>query len=292
LNGPGLVDDARGLAAVLALVEALDHAGLKTERTLLFVADVGEEGLGSLRGVKYLVGEGKYKDRLDAFISIDGDGSNRIVNAEMGSRRYRVTIKGPGGHSYINFGRVNPAHALGTIIARLSDMEVPTEPKTTYNVGGIGGGTSVNSVPYEAWMEFDMRSENEDVLIRLEERFLKIVNEGVEEENRRRVASGTKLIVDANRLAVRHAISDNKNQGLVAAARRASGALGAGDPPLIVGSTDSNAAMSAGLPAITIPGGGRAGNLHSLEEWFEPEDAYKGVQQALLTILAFDSSRR
>src|SRR5213076_64906 len=149
---------------------------------LLFVADVGEEGLGDLRGIKYLVGEGKYRDRVDAFISIDGDGSNRVVNREMGSRRYRVTITGPGGHSYLNFGRVNPAHALGRIIAHLADLRPPASPRTTYNVGRIGGGTSVNSVPFESWMEFDMRSEKEDELVQLEDGFLKLARQGVEEE--------------------------------------------------------------------------------------------------------------
>jgi tripeptide aminopeptidase len=287
LTGPGLVDDTRGLTAILALAEALDAAAVGTQRSILFVADVGEEGLGDLRGIKYLLREGKYRDRVDAFISIDGDGSNRVVNREMGSRRYRVTISGPGGHSFLNFGRVNPAHDLGRIIAHLADLQPPASPKTTYNVGRIGGGTSVNSIPFESWMEFDMRSEDEDALIRLEQDFLKLAQAGVEEENRFRSSSGTSLTLDAKRVAIRHAVS-SKNADLVAAAKWASASLGFGGVTLYVGSTDSNAAMTTGIPAITIDGGGRAGNLHSPEEWFEPEDSYKGIQKALLTILAYD----
>jgi tripeptide aminopeptidase len=290
LLGPGLVDDTRGLATLLALAEALEASGIHTQRSLLFVADVGEEGLGNLRGIKYLMGEGKYRTQLDAFISIDGDGSNRIVNREMGSRRYRVTVTGPGGHSFLDFGRVNPAHALGQIIAHLAQMQPPTSPRTTYNVGRIGGGTSVNSIPFESWMEFDMRSEEEDELIKLEQQFLKLVQQGVDEENNFRAASGTKLQLDAKRVAIRHAISNPNNAVLVSAAQQASEALGFGRAAMYTGSTDSNAALSAGIPAVTIDGGGRAGNLHSLEEWFEPEGAWKGIQKALLTILYYDQS--
>jgi tripeptide aminopeptidase len=288
LIGPGLNDDTRGLTALLAVADALAAAAIHPRHSLLFVADVGEEGLGDLRGIKYLLREGKSRGRIDAFISIDGDGTNRIVNREMGSRRYRVTISGPGGHSYLNFGRANPAHALGRIIAHLADMQVPTSPKTTYNVGRIGGGTSVNSIPFESWMEFDMRSEDEEALIKLEQEFLKRAQAGIEEENRFRAASETKVTLDAKLLAIRHAISSPRNADLVQAAQHAAAALGLGEPALYTGSTDSNAAMSAGIAAITIDGGGRAGNLHSLEEWFEPEGAYKGIQKALLTILLYD----
>jgi|SRR5581483_5717398 len=288
LLGPGLVDDTRGLTAVLALVEAIQAADIRTRRSLLFVADVGEEGLGNLRGIKYLVGEGKFRDRIDAFISIDGDGENHVAYREMGSRRYKVTVTGPGGHSWGNFGRANPAHALGRIIAHLADMETPSDPRTTYNVGRIGGGTSVNSIPFESWFEFDMRSTDEGALDKLEKEFLRRAQQGVDEENRMRERSHTKVVLDAKRIAVRHAVSSH-NEHLVKAAQQAAHAVGIGDPALTVGSTDSNAAMSAGIPAITIGGGGRGGNLHSLEEWFEPSESYKGIQKALLTILYFDA---
>jgi acetylornithine deacetylase/succinyl-diaminopimelate desuccinylase-like protein len=290
LIGAGLNDDTRGLTAVVALAEALTAAGVRPRHSLLFVSDVGEEGLGDLRGIKYLLREGNHRGRVDAFLSIDGDGTNRIVNREMGSRRYRVTVSGPGGHSYLNFGRANPAHAIGRMIARLAQIETTTSPKTTYNVGRIGGGTSVNSIPFESWMEFDMRSEEEAPLIKLEQEFLRLVRLGVDEENRLRSPSGTSVTLDAKLLATRHAVG-SANGDLVNAAQRASAALEMGRPALYTGSTDSNAAMSAGIPAITIDGGGRAGNLHSLEEWFEPEGAYKGIQKALLTILLYDEMK-
>ena len=249
---------------------------------------MGEEGLGDLRGSKYLLHEGKYRDLVDGFISIDGDGSNRLINRELGSRRYRVTVTGPGGHSYLNFGRANPANAIGRIIAHLADMEVPAAPKTTYNVGRIGGGTSVNSVPFESWLEFDMRSEEEGSLTRLEEEFLKRAQMGVDEENRTRAGSGTSVKLDASRIAIRHAVSTPVNESLVQAAKWAGVAVGVGAPGTYTGSSDTNTPLAMGIPAISIDGGGKAGSLHSLEEWFEPADAYKGIQIALLTVLAYD----
>ena len=290
LNGPGLVDDTRGLVALLSLAEALTKADIKTEHTLLFVCDVGEEGLGSLRGIKYLFHEGKYRDRLAAFISIDGTDPARIVTSEMGSRRYKIVVKGPGGHSYGNFGRVNPGHALGRFIAKFAETEVPTDPKTTYNVGRIGGGTSVNSIPFEMWAEIDMRSSDEGVLDRLEQRMLASAREGVDAENRLRAASGTKLELDPQRLAVRRSSRTDQDGPLVKAAEWAARAMDL-DPQRTVGSTDSNVPMNKGVAAITVGGGGRSGNLHSLEEWFEPEGAWRAIQQLLLTVLAFDEKR-
>jgi acetylornithine deacetylase/succinyl-diaminopimelate desuccinylase-like protein len=274
---------------MLALVEALNIGKLHTRKTILFVADVGEEGIGNLRGIHYLFDKSQYRDRLDAFISIDGADDTKITSREIGSRRYRLTISGPGGHSWENFGRVNPAHALGRVIGQLSDLEVATDPKTTYNVGRIGGGTSVNSVPFDAWLEFDMRSADEQTLVRLEEKFLAIVKAAVDQENRMRAQSGTKLTYDAKRIGLRHAIADNRNEALVRAVHAADEALGVPRSQEEAGSTDSNAAANAGKPAITLGGGGKAGNFHSLEEWFEPENAWRGVQRVLLTVLAYDS---
>lgn len=290
-TGPGLSDDSRGLAALLALVESLNDAGIKTQRSLLFVADVGEEGLGNLRGVKYLFEESPDRDRFDAFISIDGTDESRIANSEIGSRRYRVNVTGPGGHSWGNYGRVNPASAIGRIIAGLAAMEVPTKPRTTINVGRIGGGTSVNSIPFESWFEFDMRSEDEDTLIQTEKRFLDIVRQGVDAENRQHAASGTKLNHDAQRVGLRHAVSGSINAGLVKSAQEAARMLDI-TPTLSPGSTDSNAVASVGKPAITLGGGGRSGNAHSLEEWYEPENAWRGVQMLLLTVLGFDEAAK
>lgn len=292
LYGPGLVDDSRGLAVIISLADALDKFDIRTHHSILFVADVGEEGIGNLRGIKYLVDEKKYRGQIDGFISVDGDGQNTVFNHEIGSRRYRVTIAGPGGHSYLNFGRVNPANALGRTIALLADLKVPASPKTTYNVGRIGGGTSVNTIPFEVWMEFDMRSEDEQELIRLEQEFLKLVRRGVDEEDRFRAGSGAQLKLDTQQIGLRHAIANNNNAALVAAVQYASEKASLGKPMLKAGSTDSNAAASVGIPSLTLDGGGGAGNLHSPEEWFQPAGSSKGIQKLLLTLLAWDGGHQ
>jgi len=297
LSGPGIEDDSRGLAVVLNAVESLNAGQIQTENTLLFVADVGEEGIGNLRGIKYLFNEGKYKDLLDAFISIDGDGERVIANREIGSRRYLVTLSGPGGHSWVNFGRPNPANALGRIVSKLADMQVPSDPatnRTSYNVGRIGGGTSVNSIPFEVWFEFDMRSVSEEEVIKLEQRFLAIVHQGVDEENHFAAEHGKSIFakgevtVDAKVIGLRHAVSGPVNAGLAHAAERAIRELGFGEPVLAPSSTDSNAVASLGKPAITLGGGGVAANTHSLNEWFDSTDAYKGIQALILTALNYD----
>ena len=289
--GPGVADDSRGLAALLLMAEALRFGAIRPKMSLLFVADVGEEGVGNLRGIHYLFEEGQYGGKLDAFISIDGADDTRIVAAEIGSRRYRLTITGPGGHSWENFGRVNPAHALGRVITRLADLEVSEKPKTTYNVGRIGGGTSINSIPFSSWLEFDMRSEDEATLIGLEKRFLALVKEGVGEENDSRKESGTSLQYDTRLLGLRHAVNNPPNEALIKAVRDARKELGLPDSSLISGSTDSNVADSLGKPAITLGGGGASGNHHSLQEWYDPENAPRGVQALILAAMLYMEAR-
>lgn len=285
--GPGLVDDSLGLMNLLALIETLNKAKIQTENTLLFIGTVGEEGLGDLRGVKYLFNEGKYRHDINAFISIDGAGTGHITNGALGSKRYRVTITGPGGHSYGRFGRVNPAHAMGQIIARFTIMGVPKDPKTTYNVGRIGGGTSVNSIPFENWMEVDMRSESNEELLKLEQLFLQTVKQGIDAENLYRAASETELQVKTERIGDRPSGKTAVDTDIVKAAQWATKAIG--DTPVFrISSTDANIPISMGIPAIGIGGGGKSKNAHSLHEWFEPEQAYKGIQRNLLLILKYD----
>ena len=291
LSGPGLVDDSRGLTVLLGMVEAMQAGAIPTAKSILFVANVCEEGIGDLLGIKYLLREGRYKDRVDAFISIDGYDEAAIVSHAMASKRYRITVRGSGGHSWIDFGRANPAHALGRIMAKLADLPVPADPKTTYNVGRIGGGTSINSIPFESWMDVDMRSESDAELDKLEARLLETVRAGVEEENRFRAASGTRVTAENKLLAVRYGGATPDDAALVQAALWAVRTHGI-EPRLVIGSTDSNVPINMGIPAVTISGGGRAGNLHSLEEWFEPEGAWKGAQRALLTVLGYDARSR
>lgn len=276
-RGPGIGDDCRGLAVVLAVARALNKANVRTPGTITFVGTVGEEGLGDLRGVKYLFNEG-LKGQIDRFISIDGTGLG-ITHIAVGSLRYRVTFKGPGGHSYGAFGMVNPIHALGRAAALISEFQVPIEPKTTFNVGRIGGGTSVNSIAFDAWMEVDMRSADPASLQSLDAKFHKAVDDAVADENARwgrRDLTAEKTLV-GNRPAGRTAA----DAAIVQAAVSVNTALGL-PVSLDEGSTDANIPMSLGVPALTIDGGGRGTGAHALDEAFDSTDSWKGTERALL----------
>lgn len=287
--GPGLGDDSRGLAALLAIVEALNHASIQTEKTLLFVANVGEEGLGDLNGIRYLFGQSPHKSKLDSFISIDGTSPARIVNGGTSVKRYSVSLRGPGGHSYGNFGRPSAVHAAALIVAKLAVLPVPAKPKTTYNVGKITGGTTINAIAEEATLEVDLRSEDPGELDKLELKFLESVRLGVAEENEMRKASGTAIKEEHKIVSYRPGGQTPPDNPIVRAAIWASKATGH-TPALGFSSTDSNLPISLGIPAVTLGGGGRGNNAHSLDEWFEPENAWKGPQMVLLTILAFGES--
>jgi len=287
---PGIGDDSRGLAALLAIVEALNHAAIATDKTLLFVANVGEEGLGDLNGVRYLFGQSPHKAKLDSFISIDGTSPARIVNGGTTVKRYRVTLRGPGGHSYGNFGRPSAVHAAALIVSKLAVMPVPAKPKTTYNVGKFTGGTTINAIAEEATLEVDLRSEDPGELDKLELKFLESVRLGVAEENAMRKASNTAVKEEHKLVSHRPGGQTAEDNPLVRAAQWASKATGH-TPTLGYSSTDSNLPISLGIPAVTLGGGGRGNNAHSLDEWFEPEDAFKGPQMVLLTVLAYGESR-
>lgn len=281
LRAPGIGDDCRGLAVVLAVARAMTKASIQTPGTITFVGTVGEEGLGDLRGVKYLFREG-LKGQIDRFVSIDGTGLG-ITHIAVGSLRYRLTFKGPGGHSYGAFGMVNPIHALGRAMARIADFEVPREPKTTFNVGRIGGGTSVNAIPYEAWAEVDMRSADAAALQSLDAKFHKAVDDAVVDENAR---------WGSRQLSVEKALVGNRPAGrtpsdapIVLAAISTTKALGF---PVVLdeGSTDANIPMSLGIPAVTIDGGGRGTGAHALDEVFDSTNSWQGTQRALLLAIA------
>lgn len=282
--GPGITDDARGLAVLLRLIEAVGPGGVRTRSGILFVATVGEEGLGDLRGVKHLFGKSRWGRRIGSFVSIDGADDDRIVNGAVGSKRYQVFFRGPGGHSWGNFGRANPAHAMGRVIEGIARIAVPASPKTTYNVGRVGGGTSVNSIPFEVWMEMDLRSEDPPALARLDAQFLALVDSGVRAENAACEPSGT--AVQARKVLRGERPSGRTDPGspIVKIAQDASQVLGI-TAVLTYSSTDANIPISRGIPAITVGGGGRAGNAHAPDEWFEPKGSYRGVQRNLLLLL-------
>jgi tripeptide aminopeptidase len=284
LKGPGIGDDCRGLAALLALIQAMKQANLQTHGSLTFVADVGEEGLGDLRGMKELFGT-TMKGEIDDFISIEPGEANRITDGGVGSYRYKVTFSGPGGHSYGAFGNANPINALGRAVAHIAEFQVPTEPKTTFNVGVIGGGTSINSIPFEAWFEFDERSPDTASLDQLDARFKTAVQAALDEENARWQGKG-KLSVKLDKVGERPAGHTDKDVPLVVAALASIKALNLGEAKSTASSSDSNVPMHLGIPAITIGGGGLDKNAHSLNESDDVTDSYKGSQNALLIILS------
>ena len=285
LFAPGISDDTRGLVTVLAVLRALNEAGVRTEADLLFVGTVGEEGLGDLRGVKHLFRPGG--PRIDAFISVDGTSPDRVTHQGLGSHRYRVTVRGPGGHSWGAFGLANPAHALGLVIERwvaAADTLTRSGPRTSYNVGRIGGGTSVNSIPFEAWMEVDMRSESPEALERVDAALQEAVAAGVEAANRIR-RRGEALTVEAKLIGDRPSGELPPDTPIVRRAAAVTRFLGI-EPRLGRGSTDSNIPISLGIPAVTIGGGGVGGGAHSLHEFFINRDGPTGIRRALLLALA------
>ena len=288
LYAPGVGDDSRAVAVLLEIVRAMDSAKIQTSSDILFVADVGEEGPGDLRGMKYLFQKGPYKDKIKMFISLDpfGWGSD-ITTAGMGSKRFKVIFTGPGGHSFGSFGLVNPAYALGNAIAKLSKMQVPQRPKTTYNVGVVGGGTSVNSIPFESWMEVDIRSETKEELSRAVENFTRLMHEAVEEENRARSTSQGKIQIDVKLIGDRPFGEIFQTAPIVqtaAAVIRAFGMV----PTFGLSSTDANIPLSMGIPAITLESGGTGSRNHTLDEWIDVEKtaSVRGIHIAMGVLLA------
>ena len=286
LMAPGVGDDTRGLALILSIIRAMDAARFQTPKDILFVGNVGEEGEGDLRGVKYLLQRGKYKDRIKSFISIDGGDQGPIVNGALGSKRYRVTFKGPGGHSYNAFGLVSPAFTMGTAIATFSRVMVPARPRTTFNVGVVGGGTSVNSIPTEMFMDVDMRSESPGELNKLVATFQAIIREAVDEENRTRSTAQGKVGADVKLIGDRPSGETAISSSLVQSTTAAVKAFGL-TPSYGIGSTDSNIPISLGIPAVTI-GRGSSARSHALDEWvdIEKQSSVRAAQIALTVILA------
>jgi len=282
LKGPGIGDDCRGLGALLAVIQALNDGKVQTQGTLTFVADVGEEGLGDLRGMKELFGV-TLKDHIDKFVSIDGTGLG-VTNVGVGSYRYRVTFKGPGGHSYGAFGMANPVQAMGRAIAKIDAFEVPPNPKTTFNVGRVGGGTSVNAIPFEAWMEVDMRSADKSSLEALNSKFKAAVADAVREENERWKGKGA-VSANPELVGYRPAGQTPENSPIVQTALAVTRSLGV-NVRLSESSTDANVPMNLGIPAITIGSGGAGQGAHSPEESFDTKNSLVGTQRALLLAVA------
>lgn len=289
LLAPGIADDGCGLVALIAIVQALRAAQIKLDGSILFVGTVGEEGEGNLRGVRHLLTRGSWSRRkIDAFLSFDGPGVDRITHRALGSRRYRVEFTGTGGHSWGDFGLPNPVHAIGRAISRLAAYPVPKDPRTTFNVGSIAGGTSVNAIPSQATMEVDLRSAGDAELRRLDAFFRRAMKEAAEEENAVRRPGDPPLKLHVEMIGERPSGETPANSPLVKLALETTKLLGV-EPRLDQSSTDSNLPISLGIPAITLGAGGTSGASHTLAEWYDPRERDKGLKRGLLVILGLVS---
>jgi acetylornithine deacetylase/succinyl-diaminopimelate desuccinylase-like protein len=285
LKAPGISDDTRGLVMLLSILRSMNANQIQTESDVLFVGSVGEEGLGDLRGMKYLFAKSDLK--IKSFISIDGSDIGGIISKGLGSFRYRVTFKGPGGHSWGAFGLANPQHALGAAIhyfTKTADEYTKTGVKTSYNVGRVGGGTSINAIPFESWMEVDMRSESPERLVAIEKIFTTSIQQALDEQNAMK-RSGPNLTVDVVKIGDRPSGTQEETIPLIQRTMAAA-SIFVDKPRLAVSSTNANIPISKGIPSVTIGIGGKGGKAHSLQEWWIDADGYKAIQFALITLIA------
>lgn len=279
---PGIYDDGRGLASLLTVVRALNQANIRTVGDIVFVGTVGEEELGDLRGVKAFFRDNR---NVDGFISFDGIDISRIVNQATGSRRYRIIYTGPGGHSFSAFGLPSATHALGRAIAKISEVRTPDSPKTTFTVGTLKGGTSVNAIAAEAELGLDMRSNSAEELKKLEERMLQLAREAAAEENARWNQKDV-IKVEFKLVGDRPAGAGSIDSPMVHAARKGIAAVGGEVKSIMASSTDSNLPISLGIPAVTLGSGGIGGGSHGPGEWYSPVNAWLGPQSQFLTIVS------
>jgi acetylornithine deacetylase/succinyl-diaminopimelate desuccinylase-like protein len=282
LVGPGIGDNGRGLAVMLALAEAIDGRTLRTRRPVEFVATVGEEGLGDLRGAKRYFAEAPPPA---AVIVVDGAGDERVVHRALGSRRFRVRFAGPGGHSWAAFGVPNAIHAAAVCAARLATLPLSAEPRSTLTVARIGGGMSVNAIPREAWLEVDLRSTDPSALHALSRAVHRAARDACADENERRAHGTPPLVHDVELIGDRPCGEVPESDPLVRAAVAATRLVGR-RPELTTASTDANVPIGLGVPAVAIGAGGRGGDAHTPSEWFDNTDGALGVARALTLTVA------
>jgi len=285
MTGPGIGDNCRGLAVVLAVARAYHQVNPRHDGRIIFVANVGEEGAGNLRGMRWLF-DRELNGQIDYLVAIDGSGLN-FVSRAVGSNRYAVTYRGPGGHSYGAFGIPNPIHALGRAVASISELRVPASPKTTFNVGVISGGTSVNSIPFEARMEVDMRSESADALRALDQQVRRALAQALDAENARwpgERAARARLTMTIDTIGIRPTGAQSDSSRIVRTALETARLLGFSPSPG-ASSTDANVPISLGIPGISMDGGGHDEGAHSLNEWYEDgPNGWLGSQWAALVV--------
>ncbi|MFL5561137.1 MAG: M20/M25/M40 family metallo-hydrolase [Gemmatimonadaceae bacterium] len=280
LIGRGIGDNARGLAAMIAIAEVLERARQRTERPLVFLATVGEEALGDLRGAKHYFGGAGHETH--AAIIVDGPGDERVVHRAVGSRRWRIRFTGPGGHSWSAYGLPNPLNAAGAVAAMLASIPVPAEPRTTLTVSRIVGGLSINAIPGDALVEIDLRSVSQDLIERLARETRAVVDTALGEENDRRARGTPPLECTVEMIGDRPGGETPESHELVTAAVEATRLIGR-TPELGAASTDANVPIALGIPAIALGAGGRGGDAHTPQEWFENADGAAGIAR-LLTV--------
>ncbi len=283
LVAPGIADNARGLAALLAVAAALPYAGAALRRPVTFVATTGEEGAGDLRGAKHLFEDPTFLP--DAFIAVDGAGVDRVVHRALGSRRLRAEFRGPGGHSWAAFGVANPAHAAGLAVAAIAALPLPPTPRSAASVVRIGGGSSLNTIPQEGWLELDLRSEDEATLEGLFAGASQALGRALDTVNRQRTAGTPALTLELVPLGTRPSGATSPSHPLVQAAAAATRYVGR-TPELAAASTDANVAIARGIPGIALGAGGRGGDPHLPTEWYDNTGGPEGLVRLLLVTLA------
>ena len=287
VSAPGIADNARGLAGLVALAEELSQARVPLLHPLVFAATTGEEGNGDLRGARHLFET--LGDDVQAAIALDGAGDTRIVIEALGVRRLRAALRGPGGHSWSAFGVLNPVHVAAAIIAELATLKLPHEPRLTVSVNRIGGGSAVNAIPEEAWLEVEVRSTHAGELERWEMAIDARMRHAVDRANAARPTGTAALTLTSERIGERPSGSMSLTHPLVVAAREATEAIGR-TAEFAAASTDANVPMSRGVPAIAIGAGGRGGDTHTLREWYDHTDSSLGLWRALTTVVRAASS--
>jgi tripeptide aminopeptidase len=283
LLAPGISDNGAGIAALAGLARALSESRIRTTKTIVLAGDVGEEGEGNLRGMRALVES--YGSRLSAVIAVDGPASDFITTQGIASRRFEVSVTGPGGHSWSDFGEPNPITALARGIVQFSSIRVPSDPRSSYNFGLIEGGTSVNSIPSRSAVKVDLRSEDDDELSRLEAELREAMQAGVREELSLADAESDALQLNFRSLGTRPAGKLPANSPLLATVRDVDRYL-ENRSRLERSSTDANIPLSLGIPAIALGGGGKGGGAHTPEEWYDPSGRELGLKRLFLTIVA------
>jgi acetylornithine deacetylase/succinyl-diaminopimelate desuccinylase-like protein len=281
--GPGIGDNARGLAAVLTIASALRPQAALLSRPVLFAATTGEEGDGDLRGARHLFGA--LGSRAHSAVIVDGPGDDRVVHDAVGARRYRLHFAGPGGHSWADAGGPSAVHAAARCAVRLADWPVPTTPRSSLTVARAAGGSAINAIASDAWLEVDVRSTSEVVLDRLDRELRRIASASAETETSRGVSGSGRVAVTVDVIGARPAGSLDARHELVQLAYAATRAIGK-EPVPATASTDANVPLSLGIPAVAIGAGGDGGGAHTVEEWYDNRGGSRGVARALGVIVA------